>query len=437
MIDTRLEKHRKPLSLKEFNAKHRNFYRLEENKKGKVKRIQIAEEWLGDIHRKSVTALIYKPSDKDLITNQVDNTVYYNTFFWPKHIKPSRKIDLKMFYEHINYLFPKREEAEWFLDWLAFNIQCPELRSPIAPLHMSIHQGTGRGWLVKAITKLLGEHNISKTEIDAFAEKGSRSQFNGYLNKSKVCFVEEMKQKSKHHFALVDRIKSVITDEYQSYNLKGKREFTAPCYANLFFMSNHRDAIVLRPEDRRLNVFYCSNEPKKSEYYTKLYEWIENSDNISGLFYELKNRKLDVKAFKSQKVMKNKAREMLIENTTSDYEFAFIEFLEDNKHPWLTFKQILSFVDKGYNKQSNITYLSGGSENEAQLKKLLISNPKVEISHKQIRLLGKPQRAWCLNLECKDWDKPKQPVRLKKAIEDAQQEIEAEQDKANKKWANS
>ena len=392
VIDLKKSRHKEPMSLKDFKSHHADFFRLEETAKG-LKRLQIAEEWHKNPDKKKVDGIDYRPEKKRFFTD-VDGSQYYNSFYFPTRKKPNHKKDLGVFYRHINYLFPKREEAKWFLDWMAFNVQYPALRSPIAPLHISTNQGTGRGWLVKVLFELIGEHNVSKTDIDAFAESGSKSQFNGYLHRSLLCVIEEIKQSSKRHFALADRIKSVITDEYQSFNLKGKPEFTSKCYANLFFMSNHLDAIVLRSEDRRLNIFHCNSAPKAPEYYTALYAWLENTENISALFHTLKTQELDIKAFKNQRVMDNEARKITIDATKNELEFAFEEFITNPPAPWMTQAQIQDALTTDTDNDP-----FSGSIVHFECKQLIkiIQNTHTITTQRRIKINNKMQRLWCLD----------------------------------------
>lgn len=391
VLDLKRDKHKELMKLTDFKSYHKDFHILVTDvKEGKVKTRCVSEEWHRSDRKKKAEGLIYRPSDKDFITDR-DGGIYYNTFYFPKHKKPQFEIDTSVFYEHINFLFPVESEAKWFIDWIAFSIQHPELRSPIAPLHISIHQGTGRGWLVKLIVKILGEHNITKTDVDAFSDTGSKSQFNGYLHNSLLCVIEELKQSSKRHFALADRIKSVITDEYQSFNLKGKPEFTDRCYTNMFFMSNHKDAIVLRPSDRRLNVFHFDGEPKEESYYIKLYKWLDDDDNISGLFFELKERQLDVEGFQGQKVIENSAREITIEDTKSDTDIAFDDFMDEPPAAWMTIWQIHCAVSR----------LADVNVSIEQITKIIQKHQKVR-HRKRIKIDKKVQRLWCLDNQYKD-----------------------------------
>lgn len=144
------------------------------DEEGNVQNISVANEWLKSSRKQVVDNIGYKPLDKRIYKEE--GAVLYNTFRFPKHRECNA--DLSLFYEHIHYLFPVESEAQWFIDWMAFNIQYPERKSLVSPLHVSPYQGTGRGWLVHLLCKLLGHWNTSKTNAETLSGAGSR--FNDY-----------------------------------------------------------------------------------------------------------------------------------------------------------------------------------------------------------------------------------------------------------------
>ena len=49
----------------------------------------------------------------------------------------------------MDYLFPIAAERDWFISWIAFNLQRPETRCKVTPLCTSRWlMAPGRGWLV-------------------------------------------------------------------------------------------------------------------------------------------------------------------------------------------------------------------------------------------------------------------------------------------------
>ncbi|WP_440617457.1 PriCT-2 domain-containing protein [Cysteiniphilum sp. 6C5] len=395
---------KEPLTLQEFREDKRHAYEFITTDRGKNKRIQIADLWQDRVDKLSVRDTTYYPNDERFIQDD-DGTFLYNLFYWPRHQLAQQNLDLTPFYEHINYLFPIREEAEWFLDWLAFSVQAPHLRSPITPLHINRFQGTGRGLLVELLFSIFGESNVQSCSIKHFSDDGgSKSQFNGYLYRSIMCVIEESKEPEQKitKYNLADRIKSVLTDKRQNINEKFKQPKTRVCYTNFLIMSNNLDAIVLRDSDRRFNVFYCGANPKPEEYYLNLSNWFEKKEVASALFFMLRQRPINIQKFKSQKIMKNNARKMLIESTTGDYELIFNQIIDNKLFNWATIQHIHEAILAELPEDDK--YQHNFESKKHQLKKLLQNCPHATPTRKQFKINGKAERPWCLNINTLSWE---------------------------------
>lgn len=60
-------------------------------------------------------------------------------------------------------------------------------RCKVTPLHISIAHGTGRGWIVELMSKLLGQWNCTKTKMSTLCGEGDGGAFQDYLDKSLFC----------------------------------------------------------------------------------------------------------------------------------------------------------------------------------------------------------------------------------------------------------
>ncbi len=395
VLDTRLARHKEPLPIANFLRANLNFYRLEEDPKGNIKRIQIAEEWLKNDNRKTLARRDYRP-DKPQFFNDDDGEVCYNIFYWPEHQKASQPIDLKPFYTHLELLFPLEKEREWFLDWMAFTLQAPHIRSPITPLHINLQHGLGRGLLAKLLRSLVGRHNVGKCDIDHFGT-GSKGQFNDYLFNNILCIMEEMDDGIKH-YKIADKIKSVLTDDDQRASIKYQQGKDLISYTNFLFFSNNLTALSLTEEDRRFNVFISDITPKDEHYYIKMAKWLDRKEVIAAIFYRLKNRPLDIDAFKGQKPMKNEAKKRLIRESKSETELALDEFLVNPPAAWMTFQQIKKQLDGGLDEfESPIS---------VQQLKLLLKRSRLTYKPEElkIKIKGKYYNHWCLDVTTKHWD---------------------------------
>ncbi|EGG93487.1 hypothetical protein IMCC1989_1136 [gamma proteobacterium IMCC1989] len=309
---------------------------------------------------------------------------WINEFHMPEFLGTDTRDKLDVFFEHMTYLFPIEVEREWFISWMAFNLQYPERRCKVAPLHVSIEHGTGRGWVVELLGKLLGQWNCTKTKMDTLSGEGNAGAYQDYLNKSLVCAIEEVKEGNKR-FSVSDKIRDRITEPYLEVNLKYGGKKTQQVFTNFFFMSNHPDALVLTTQDRRVNVFECPHNPKSESYYDRLYAWLE-SNGVIQLYNFLTTR--DLSTFNWKRSMDTDARTRMIHNNRTETEVLFWELIENPPYPAMTVKQI---VRELVNKSDGDDFDSGIEE--TQLTKLLQHHALGPI---RIKVNGEMRRAWQL-----------------------------------------
>jgi hypothetical protein len=176
----------------------------------------------------------------------------------------------------MEYILPTEVEREWFYDWMAFNIQKPGDRCKVTPLLIATDHGTGRGWIVQLMGMLLGSWNCSKTKMATLNGESGAGQYQDYMNNTLLCCIEEVKDGDKR-YGVTDTIRDYLTENTLEINLKYGAKTTKQIYTNFFWMSNHADAIVLTEEDRRINVFRTEDRPKGSDYYERLYGWLEGN----------------------------------------------------------------------------------------------------------------------------------------------------------------
>jgi len=187
-----------------------------------------------------------------------------------------------VFFRHMEYIVPVEAEREWFYSWMAYNIQHPGDRCKVTPLLIATDHGTGRGWIAQLLGWLLGSWNCTKTKMATLNGESGAGQYQDFMNNSLICCIEEVKDGDKR-YGVTDTIRDYLTENTLEINLKYGAKNTKQIYTNFFWMSNHADAIVLTEEDRRINVFRTEDRPKGSEYYERLYGWLEgNADPVSG-----------------------------------------------------------------------------------------------------------------------------------------------------------
>jgi len=290
---------------------------------------QIVPEWLASNERKSARGARYNPAQGSFYQDE-QGISWVNRYSKPEH-KYSEPTNFGNFKQHMEYLIPIESEREWFIDWMAFTLQKPEKRCKVTPLHVAQAHGTGRGWVVELLEELVGEWNLSKTTMGALCGKGSAGQFNSYLCDSTVCTIEEVKEGEKR-WAVSNKIRGVLTEDSLPINRKYIANKTEDVYTNFFMMTNHKDALALKPEDRRIQVLTGPDWIQSEEYYKKLYAWLKG-DGPSQLYHWLMKR--DISDFNWWQSTNTPGRQWMLESNQSSTGELFREVMDKTSRPWV------------------------------------------------------------------------------------------------------
>ena len=225
---------------------------------------------------------------------------------------------------------PKKKSGNGLFRGWPSTYNNPDRRCKVTPLHISLHHGTGRGWLVALLGKLLGGWNCTKTKMHDIVE----GAWGNYLDRSLLCCVEEVHE-GGHAYEVSEALRDILTEDTLQLNVKYGGIETKRVFTNFFFMSNRADALVLKDEDRRINVFRMDSEPRDSGYYKDLYAWSKGkgegtdeevpTDGVCALWHWLAER--DLSDFNWQTSLKSDSRAALIGNTQNNVEARFREVL--------------------------------------------------------------------------------------------------------------
>lgn len=372
----------------------------------KTKLVSTSGLWLSHEKRMTVEGTTFQPGEHKKIIRSDDRRLLVNMAHFPEHSKHFDKLDenvdrwrMNVFNRHMEYLFPLPEQRQWFVQWLAFNVQNPGERCKVTPLHVSKPHGTGRGWVVSLIEKLLGTWNVSKTTISEMCGEGSKGQYDDYLYRTLVCCVEEAKATDKR-YSVSDLLRDKLTEPRLNVNLKYGGKKTIDVFTCFFWMSNHDDAVVLPVEDRRIHVLEGPNYVQTGEYYDELYAWIKSPLNVAYLWQEL--GRMDLTGFQWKVAPITEARKRMIEYTQTPTEDVFKTWLSENTYEWLLFDDIREKINMTAERDGMDEMLS-----DTQIRKLLQqhgrqwsqvrlgerrvrpwymgSNPNVEVSPKEIQ----------------------------------------------------
>lgn len=368
----------------EFKRTYSNYFIKIKTQKGSRK-INLPKMWIEHPARTTADRVEYYPNKPYYYS---EDDLYCVNTYQPGISKPEVTFEehhnsCDLVFDHLSYLFPKKDELEWFISWMAFCVQKPERRSKVTPLHISTHHGTGRGWIVKLLEKLLGPQNCTKTKMSALYE----SDYQNFMKDSVLCCIEEVREPNKK-FSICDQIRDFLTEDRLEINMKYGERKTIRVFTNFLFFSNHLDAIALTHEDRRINVFYCPHKPREIAYYKYLYEWLETT-GVDAFYDYLSN--ISIEDFNWFTSFSNDARSNLIENSQNLIEQAFHTLIATPPARALTFRQVMAEINRCLQDFGSTEYA-----NEKQVIKLLQTHCK---KAQAIKVNNTKVRPWYLKKE--------------------------------------
>ena len=389
------------------------------------KMVSVSSQWMISPDRKKANAFVYDPGAGRILKTS-NGRQLVNRFHMPEFPDPcegSKECEddlLGIFYRHMEFIIPEEIEREWLISWMAFNLQFPGIRCNVTPLLIATDHGTGRGWIVQLMNSLLGAWNCSKTKMSTLNGDSSAGQFQDFMNETLFCAIEEVKDADKP-YGVLDNVRSYLTENTLEINIKYGAKVTKRVYTNFLLNSNHNDALVLKAEDRRINVFKTTGKPKGAEYYERLYEWLEPAkkpdddheagllvgrtlpntdgcvptnrgmegadDSIEERFYDENGLNVgvgvaclwhylmrrDLSGFSHKRPIENESRREMIRTSQTDVEEMFLDLMKSPPQELMSRDEIIAYLDVEKDDVSGGSYgLTAGlnDSEKRQIKKL-------------------------------------------------------------------
>jgi hypothetical protein len=213
-----------------------------------------------------VDRMVYKPGRRMFLEHRSLLNLYR-----PSDIVPA-KGDTTLWNAHLAYLFPDKADRDLVLNWCGWLLQHLDLKPKHALLVAGRAEGTGKTFISRVITHILGKHNVEPvgpSDLD--------SQFNEYALKSKLILIEELDALEKANVA--KKLHPMVTEERIKVNDKNVKRINIDNCFGIFAMTNEDAAIPLKNKDRRWLVVRTEAKPKPYDYYTPLY----GTDGVGGL----------------------------------------------------------------------------------------------------------------------------------------------------------
>ena len=285
---------------------------------------KLFNRWMSNPYRQDVRDVIYVPNSKKIIHMQ--GVKMWNSYN-PSDLTPAEQFEpaaVAPFMTHMELLFPRKEDRDFFFDWIAMTVAKPAIRIPWTPLLIS-PPGAGKGFMYEVMAKLMGEHNCNMIMPERL-----ENQFNGFIANSTLVCIDEMKFSAK--YGVSDRLKNLISERKIEINVKGEKEKNRAVYANIIIFSNHNNATYIEDKDRRYWVHYIEDVPPH-EHFQEIWCWLEDDLNVAHLLRWVLDRDLSKFKYAAHPPMTEAKREM-VEAGKSRIELLLEEAVESHEGPF-------------------------------------------------------------------------------------------------------
>lgn len=235
--------------------------------------------------------------------------------------------------EHLRYLWPKDEDRNHVLNWLAWVLQNISLKPKHLLLLAGYTQGTGKSFVRDVFARVIGLGNVAPVGTIELS-----SSFNKWALGSKLLTIEELDALEKN--VIKHTLHPIITQEDLTINDKGISTFKADNCFGILAMTNEDAALRLADNDRRYLVVRTEAVPRTQHYYNDLYSVLDDGEALGAIAYQLQTRELGDYNAMARAPMTDAKREMVAAGM-SDLE----TWMTDNAGSWPLAGRIITIDD--------------------------------------------------------------------------------------------
>lgn len=231
------------------------------------------KQWLQRADLRVYEKLIFNPDP-----NYIANNKYYNTFrgfYWTRDNSTPNLENIQPLLDHIlnTICSGNKNEYEYLLNWMAFAIQKPHIKTQVAVVLMGL-QGVGKGTIVDYLSDIMGKqyytHPTSQNDV--------LGNFNSLLAGKTLVFLDEItwggdKQTSGN-------LKKLITEQTMSINKKGVAQYEMSTFSNFIFASNNYWAFPAEKSERRCFIPTIDNDRVLSKTPQEKTTYFNNIRNV-------------------------------------------------------------------------------------------------------------------------------------------------------------
>lgn len=193
--------------------------------------------------------------------------------YYPQSIRIAEG-DPAPFLDLMSKLFPDENDRKIVTSYMAAVVQYPGVKFNWCPYIQSI-EGTGKSALSVFLAYAVGTNYVHKLTVENL-----KDSFNGYAADSILIVMDELNVPGNETI-LLEKLKSLITEEYAPVRKMYKDSVTIPVFFNVFATGNNKSGIRKTNSERRFAVFFCPQQQYEDlakwgmtrEYFIKLFDW--------------------------------------------------------------------------------------------------------------------------------------------------------------------
>lgn len=194
-------------------------------------------------------------------------------------------IDLLLWIEYLNRLFPDTGERHTVVQWLAHMFQHPEIK-PSWHLILTSATGTGKGFLFdQVLSPLLNGQASLLSSYDRLT-----GQFSTVIADNMLVFLDDCRSNSK---SLHTRLKSLLTERRQQIEEKQEQARMVSTYTRFILASNERRPIRFSPNERERRWFavrfmeHRHSPEETTEFIGRLAHWLNQDGSLDAIYWWL------------------------------------------------------------------------------------------------------------------------------------------------------
>lgn len=194
------------------------------------------------------------------------NAYRESTLVIPAEYSEAEREAVRLAETHIRNLIPDQHKFDVLMGFLAYCVQHPGRKINFAPV-LTGDEGVGKSFIFNMMRKVLGEGNVFQMNGSSLDDK-----FNSWASGTQLTCVEEVRLQGKDKYAILERLKTHITDDFATVRGMGVANKQVRNYVNFLLGSNYPDALPLKAGDTRYFIISVAAPGTTPGYFDRLHE---------------------------------------------------------------------------------------------------------------------------------------------------------------------